>query len=61
MFSIWLRKFLPRVSASSHPGRRQHSCLGNRGYRPRIEALEDRTLPTVNWIGGSGNWNDTSH
>jgi fibronectin-binding autotransporter adhesin len=31
-------------------------------YRPSFELLEDRALPsTVNWIGGSGNWNDSSH
>jgi hypothetical protein len=27
-----------------------------------LELLEDRALPsTLNWIGGSGNWNDSSH
>jgi hypothetical protein len=30
--------------------------------RPWLELVEDRALPsTVNWIGGSGNWNDASH
>jgi hypothetical protein len=33
-----------------------------RPRRPWLECLEDRTMPSVvNWIGGSGNWNDASH
>jgi hypothetical protein len=30
--------------------------------RPWLEGLEDRTVPNaVNWTGGSGLWNDSSH
>jgi hypothetical protein len=31
-------------------------------FKPWLQVLEDRTLlSTVNWIGGSGNWNDPTH
>jgi hypothetical protein len=34
----------------------------NLRYRPRLEALEDRTLlNAVNWLGGSGLWSDSTH
>jgi hypothetical protein len=29
--------------------------------RPRFERLEDRIAPTINWTGGSGNFNDPTH
>jgi hypothetical protein len=39
-----------------------HRRTGRKRCRPALEALEDRLVPaTVNWIGGSGNWTDTSH
>ena len=51
----WIQSLFPmhaKVSRSA-PRRPLRSC------RPQVEALEDRVAPTtVNWGGGSGNWND---
>src|SRR5579871_6383598 len=42
--------------SGGRPARRSHF------FRPLLETLEDRTLLSiVSWIGGSGDWNDTTH
>ena len=46
-----------RVQHGRNAGRRRKPA-----FQPRLEILERRTLPsTVNWIGGSGDWNDATH
>jgi hypothetical protein len=41
--------------------RRDRRHPPRRVWRPRLECLEGRIVPTVNWIGGSGDWSDGSH
>jgi hypothetical protein len=60
MFVDLLRKLFDATSRSGkrngRPVRRKKTA-----HRLRLEVLEDRSLPsTVNWIGGSGNWNDAT-
>src|SRR5262249_16154382 len=41
------------------PRTRRPSLLVRRAFRPRLESLEDRTVPSVNWISTtSGDWAD---
>jgi hypothetical protein len=54
MFLSSLRRLFSRSAT--------RSCRARRPGRLWLECLEDRTLPSVvNWIGGSGNWNDINH
>src|SRR6266849_1626555 len=56
---------LRRLSRLLSKKSRRGDPMGSRrliGFPLMIELLEDRTLlSTVSWIGGSGDWNDTSH
>src|SRR5712692_8174390 len=63
MFFSSLRQLVNRLSPRPSKWGRSRVQRGKRGrFRPNLEALEDRAVPsTVNWIGGSGNWNDASH
>jgi hypothetical protein len=62
MFVDLLRTLFDSTSRSGkrngRPVRRSRAVR----LRPRLELLETREVPsTVNWIGGSGDWNDATH
>jgi hypothetical protein len=64
MLLPYLRRLMHRKLRPSSPGQRPPRRKAPASFRPWLEGLEDRTLPsTVNWIGAmgaSGNWNDAS-
>src|SRR4051794_22441315 len=46
------------------PGRRgaaRNSTRRAGTFRPNLELLEDRTVPTATWTGGGGDWSDPAH
>jgi len=62
-FASWLRamKSLPELS-ETRGARKRSRRGGGLTSRPRLEVLEDRTLPSVvSWVNGSGNWSDSTH
>src|SRR5438046_1785396 len=49
----------PRLSGKRTCNRR---CAGGRkAFRLLLETLEDRTVPSLTWVGGSGLWSDVNH
>src|SRR5262245_14993259 len=66
-----IREYMHRIYQALIRGKRRATSSRHRGrpsgrpaphFRPWLERLEDRTVPSaVNWIGGSGDWNDASH
>jgi hypothetical protein len=57
-----LSRLASRLSRSSSASRRAAKRKPARGGRLRLEALEDRTLPSVvNWVGGSGDWSNANN
>ena len=60
IYQALIRGCKRRASRSGHRGRPSGRPAPR--FRPWLEGLEDRTVPSaVNWIGGSGDWNDASH
>jgi RHS repeat-associated protein len=55
----------PLFRKSGRARNKKPSCKSYRKvlwFRPRLELLENRILLSAdNWMGGSGNWSDTSH
>src|SRR5712692_10167406 len=62
MVPLVLRRLLESFVRATRPARRRGRHQTRRDVRPRLEVLEDRTVPsTVIWIDGSGDWsNNTS-
>jgi hypothetical protein len=62
MVPLSLRRLAHRLFRPTPPVRRPARPGTAGGRRPRLEALEDRTLPsTVNWIGGPGDWSNPNN
>src|SRR5262249_25909826 len=57
-----LSKLARRLSRTSSSPRRAVRRKPVHASRLRLEALEDRTLPSVvNWVGGSGGWSNANN
>src|SRR5262249_2403255 len=62
MFFPSLRQLVQRMQIALRRDRPSKARRGRKLFRPRLEVLEDRTVPNaVSWINGSGSWSDASH